>query len=139
MDLHYVSCQFPFPIAHNQVAISLSLYENQIHISPTKILYSSTASTTNFKILSLPPHPSSITTPQMRPLEHFPPFHPPPMPRFAEIRLLFLVPDCFRRVVKADGNVINSGKEYRLFKTREPSHTQQPRGERLWLRVSRCR
>lgn len=48
---------------------------------------------------------SSTATPQMRPSECFPLFNPPPMPRFAEICLLFLVSDCFfRRVVKAVGD-----------------------------------
>lgn len=44
-----------FFVARNQIKFSsLPLYESQTCISPSKILYSSTASTPNFRILSLP-------------------------------------------------------------------------------------
>lgn len=52
---------------------------------------------------------SSTGTPQMRPSECFPLFNPPPMPRFAEICLLFLVSDCFLEELSRL-SVIISGK-----------------------------
>lgn len=52
---HSLSSYSLFPVAHNQIRNSLPQYENQMYISPTKILYSSTTSTPNFRIFSLPP------------------------------------------------------------------------------------
>lgn len=55
VDLHSISSYFPFPFFHNQISISLLLYEYQTYVSYTKILNSSKASTPNLRILSLPP------------------------------------------------------------------------------------
>jgi hypothetical protein len=53
-------------------------------------------------------------------------FPPTPMPRSAEIRLLFLVAD-YRSVVEADGDVIHSRREktFAEWQAKGPSQTEE--------------
>lgn len=72
---------------------------------------------------------NSTVTPQMRPLEHFPLFNPPPMPRFPEICLLFLVPD-FMRVVKEHDDQLRERTDF--YRVEDPDTLNRQMDRILW-------
>ena len=84
VNFPYISCWCHFPVAHNQITITLLYHYMKTRHTFLPPKYSFTVFTPDFRIHTLPlPVPQS--TPQRRPLEHFPASHPPAMPRLAEI------------------------------------------------------
>lgn len=123
MNFPCISCWCPFPVAHNQITITLLYHYMKTRHTFLPPKYSFTVFTPNFRIHPLP-LPVPQLTPQRRPLGHFPASHPPAMPRLAEI-LYFYFQTVFRGVVKADGDVINSGKEQAFTEWRVQQHSSE--------------